>query len=225
MVTDRRKKLEILLIGPGKCSLAKLKTHTLPADWNLIKVNQSGKAIDLFCNKKFDLIFIEINLQDEGGFKTVENIRSLELKNNLTFTPIIAIISSEVGTEVTPQKKCQFSEFLLEPLSFNDILLSINRNTQEIEVKIDNEISELILGFVERRRSEIWELRNLIKSGELEKIAEIGHKLKGSAGTYGVFYLSEIGKRLEEYGLLDLTAEVLAAIIDYELYLSRLRLL
>ncbi|WP_054943498.1 Hpt domain-containing protein [Paenibacillus ihuae] len=71
-----------------------------------------------------------------------------------------------------------------------------------ISVWIDEDIAELIPGYMGRRREDLAELSASLEHGEFDRITGIGHSLKGSGGGYGFTGISEIGRNLEQYASL-----------------------
>ena len=82
-------------------------------------------------------------------------------------------------------------------------------------VRADPYMAQHIPRFLENRRGEIDLMRDAAKTGDLATVASIGHKLKGSGGTYGFDSLTALGARLEhaaikndESGLLRIVDEL-----------------
>ena len=69
---------------------------------------------------------------------------------------------------------------------------------EKIIIQIEDEdILELIPGYMESRRNELDVLRDAITRTDFETLRGLGHKLKGSGGAYGFDRISEIGGNLE----------------------------
>jgi len=68
---------------------------------------------------------------------------------------------------------------------------------QPIEVWIDEDIAELIPGYLERRKEDIAHLADAIQHNDFQSIQHIGHSMKGSGGGYGLPEVSDIGRQLE----------------------------
>lgn len=64
-------------------------------------------------------------------------------------------------------------------------------------VCVDPYLALHIPGFLEHRRTEIEQLRHAAHADDLGVVRAIGHKLKGSGGTFGFDDLSALGERLE----------------------------
>jgi len=63
------------------------------------------------------------------------------------------------------------------------------------------EILELRALYVDYLRGEIDTYRSLLTRKDLEGIRELGHRLKGSGGSYGLHHISELGESIQ--GLQD----------------------
>jgi CheY-like chemotaxis protein len=223
MAIDCDKKLRILLVDANEENRRLIKTHLRSTDWDIFEGRDTQEAIELFEKQRLDLIFIGMEMSVKDGFSFVEQICSLELQRNLPFTAVIALISWPSREEVEKRFFLGIHDYLSTPFSPDDLFGAIHRITREILIESDPVIRELIPDFLTRRKSELQKLRELFKADELEIISQIGHKLKGAAGSYGLPLLSDIGQKLEEEALFKSRPKVLSAIIEYELYLGRLR--
>lgn len=69
---------------------------------------------------------------------------------------------------------------------------------EKIIVKVDEEIEDLIPGFLENRASDVKTLLQALQEKDYETIRSLGHKMKGSGGGYGFDALTDLGHELEE---------------------------
>ncbi|MCB1145606.1 MAG: Hpt domain-containing protein [Leptospiraceae bacterium] len=66
-----------------------------------------------------------------------------------------------------------------------------------INVTVDNDLADLIPGYLENRRKDIEKINLLIAGGNIEEIKVLAHRMKGSGGGYGFDQITEIGKNME----------------------------
>jgi HPt (histidine-containing phosphotransfer) domain-containing protein len=59
------------------------------------------------------------------------------------------------------------------------------------------EIQELQSLYLDYLRGEIDTFRSLVVRRDMEKIRELGHRLKGSGGSYGFHEISELGETVQ----------------------------
>jgi len=67
-----------------------------------------------------------------------------------------------------------------------------------ITIKIDEDLQDLIPGYLENRRKDIAAIAEALSRGDYEKIRVIGHSMKGSGGGYGFDAITAIGRGIEE---------------------------
>lgn len=64
--------------------------------------------------------------------------------------------------------------------------------------KYDEDLLPIIPEFIELKRKELHNIRNMIQSKSYEKLRIMGHKLKGIGMTYGVHFVTEYGRVLSQ---------------------------
>jgi HPt (histidine-containing phosphotransfer) domain-containing protein len=74
----------------------------------------------------------------------------------------------------------------------------VNAMDEHLLSLIPIELRHLVPGFVQRREREIDELRLLIEKNDFQSIREIGHRLKGTGGGYGLQLISDLGRDMEK---------------------------
>lgn len=68
---------------------------------------------------------------------------------------------------------------------------------EKIVVTVDEDLEELIPGFLENRARDVETLREALTAKDIGKLQSIGHSLKGVGGGYGFDELSKIGAEIE----------------------------
>ena len=69
---------------------------------------------------------------------------------------------------------------------------------EKILIQVDEDIKELIPGYLANRRQDIISLQQALAAGDYRSIQFIAHGLKGSGGGYGFEFISQLGGLLEE---------------------------
>ncbi len=95
----------------------------------------------------------------------------------------------------------------------------------EYEVRVPAFLIDLIPQYLTNRRKEIDVLRTAIASEDFKQIRSIGHKLKGNAGSYGFYQLSQIGEALENAALKEDISAARSSELDYFDYLKNVYVL
>ncbi|MFA5181776.1 MAG: Hpt domain-containing protein [Syntrophales bacterium] len=74
-----------------------------------------------------------------------------------------------------------------------------NDNHEErIVVSVDEDLQDLIPGYLENRLKDIAAIQASLAQGDYEAIRSLGHKMKGSGGGYGFDEITNIGQAMEE---------------------------
>jgi len=71
---------------------------------------------------------------------------------------------------------------------------------EPIVVQLDEDLSDLIPGFLARKREDASAILAAAEHGESETIARLGHKMKGEGGSYGLDAITDFGRDLEQAG-------------------------
>lgn len=66
-----------------------------------------------------------------------------------------------------------------------------------VVVHIDRDLSDLVPGFLARKREDAAAIIRAAEVGDYSALASIGHKIKGEGGSYGIDAISEIGAAVE----------------------------
>ena len=68
---------------------------------------------------------------------------------------------------------------------------------EKIIVRVDEDLADLIPGFLNNRQQDIKIMNEALEGGGYETIRTVGHSMKGSGGGYGFDGITEIGSSLE----------------------------
>lgn len=110
----------------------------------------------------------------------------------------------------------------LEIKSHGDELMAYNgsNNKQEIVVRVDAAIQDIIPDFLRHRRENVASIRDALEAGDFDAVRRIGHDIEGTGGAFGFARIAEIGRCLgnalsdaalaEGQGLADELASYLA---------------
>lgn len=68
----------------------------------------------------------------------------------------------------------------------------------KITIKVDEDLKELMPGYLRSRRGDLARIAELLEAGDFDSLWTIGHKLHGSGGGFGLDFITETGARLEK---------------------------
>ena len=75
---------------------------------------------------------------------------------------------------------------------------SNKRAESAITVHLDQDLEEIVPGFLENRRRDVQTLETALQQNNLAQIHLIGHRMKGDGGGYGLDAISTMGAALEQ---------------------------
>lgn len=99
-----------------------------------------------------------------------------------------------------------------------------NLNKKHVEVHIDEELKELIPGYLKNRHKDIESITEALKNDDFSTIQTLGHSMKGSGGGYGFDLISEIGKKLEQAAKDKSRETITACLTELKDYLDHLEI-
>ena len=91
-------------------------------------------------------------------------------------------------------------------------------NEDIITVVIDSDLEELIPGFLENRKQDLFSLKTALEKRDHNIMQSIGHSLKGVGGGYGFDELSRLGAEVEisaKASNLDMLEKLVNELDDY----------
>lgn len=87
-------------------------------------------------------------------------------------------------------------------------------------VHLDPDLADLIAPYLESRRQNLDQMKTALARGDWEELRALGHKVLGTAGSYGFHDLSRIGGEVEAAALARDGARVERGLREFEEYLN-----
>jgi signal transduction histidine kinase/HPt (histidine-containing phosphotransfer) domain-containing protein len=185
-----------------------------------IRMAVNGReAIDAFNEEPFDLILMDMQMPVIDGYSAVQAIRSIEEARGGRI-PILALTAYAFKEERERSFEAGCDGHLTKPIRKQDLLKAIDKfgNCSTIVVKVDDDIRELIGGFLANRNADVPKLLEAIESEDFETVRVIGHNMKGVGSNYGFDGITDIGAELEIAGKQQetlLAQRQVAVLVDY----------
>jgi len=88
-------------------------------------------------------------------------------------------------------------------------------------VQVDEDLSDLIPGFLARKRAEVSSIFDALARRDYEEISRVAHRIKGEGGSYGFDAMSEMGRSMQhaaatrDDGALTALARQLLSYLDH----------
>ncbi|MGH7906106.1 MAG: PAS domain S-box protein, partial [Candidatus Binataceae bacterium] len=216
--------LKILVAEDSTDNRLLIEAYLRSGNFEMDEAENGEVAINKFISRRYDIVLMDVQMPLVDGYTAVRAIRQWEARHQFGRTSIIALTASaldeaihrslEAGCDAhvsKPVKRTTLLEAIYEAIrrsaeAGSDIgaAKSVTLNgaahagTSAIVVEVPEELCKLMPGFISRKRDEAVELRTAIERRDFETITNIGHRIKGEGGSYGLDRVSEIGAALEE---------------------------
>ncbi len=97
-----------------------------------------------------------------------------------------------------------------------------DNHEEKIVVFVDEDLQDLIPGYLENRLKDIAAIQASLDQGDYEAIRSTGHKMKGSGGGYGFDEITNIGRAMEEAAKIEHREEIVRQTEVLKKYMERL---
>jgi PAS domain S-box-containing protein len=221
---DTARSLSILLVEDSFDNRVLVDAYLKKTPYRVDHADNGEAAIRKFAAGHYDVILMDIQMPVMDGHETAAEIRSFEHANGRRPTPIIALTASVQDEAARRSSKMGFDAHLTKPIK-RSVLLEAIRDAVEptpqgmpsdgradgdetadtaatapIVVHIDQDLSDLIPGFLARKRDDASAVLDAVERGDSEALARLGHKMKGEGGSYGLDAITDIGREIEQAG-------------------------
>lgn len=95
---------------------------------------------------------------------------------------------------------------------------------EKITVRIDEDLEDLIPGFLENRRADVDKIKTATTESDYLSISRLGHTIKGVGGGYGFDEISSIGEKIEDAAKEENKEKLLDLCEEYINYLNNLEI-
>ncbi|MCX5826631.1 MAG: Hpt domain-containing protein [Deltaproteobacteria bacterium] len=97
-----------------------------------------------------------------------------------------------------------------------------DNHEEKIVVFVDEDLQDLIPGYLENRLKDIAAIQEYLVQGDYEAIRSVGHKMKGSGGGYGFDEITNIGRAIEEAAKIEHREEIISQTEAMKAYMEQL---
>ena len=102
-----------------------------------------------------------------------------------------------------------------------------NSNTgerDEIVVRIDERIRDIIPDFLQHRAGNVTSIFSALEAGDFDAVRQIGHDIEGSGGAFGFKTMASLGRSLRLAGTDEVHGEVRRLAEELASYITRLKI-
>jgi two-component system, chemotaxis family, chemotaxis protein CheY len=119
---------KVLIVDDDASTCEMLQTMLHAADIQALTLTDSGRAVEILRNQKFDAVFVDVNMPAPDGMEVTREIRSSRQNQK---TPVIMMTGDDDPTVVARGFKAGVNFFVYKPL-IKDRILNLARVTQSV---------------------------------------------------------------------------------------------
>jgi len=123
--------IEVLI---AEDNIVNQKVISFPFRKNNIKpdiANNGKQALEMYVNKRYDLILMDINMPEMNGIDATIEIRKFEEKLNIKPCLIIAVTANILAEEKESFLKHGLNDIIIKPVNFIELAKSIKKHYQK----------------------------------------------------------------------------------------------
>ena len=221
------KPLRILLAEDSPDNRLLVEAYLKNTAYRLDHADNGEVAVRKFATGHYDVILMDIEMPVMDGYEAIAEIRRLEQSDHRRTTPIIALTASAQDEAVRRSLQMGCDAHVIKPVKRSTLLDAISDavkpapqtaysatdaggdsaegaaatvSAQPIVVQVDQDLSDLVPGFLARKREDARAVLAAVEHGDSEAVARLGHKMKGEGGSYGLDAVTDLGRELEQAG-------------------------
>ncbi len=150
--------------------------------------------------RKYDLIFMDIQMPEMNGIEATEAIRAWEAKQGLEETPIIALTAHAMVNEREALMQAGFNDYLIKPVTEQTLRMIISKWTQRgitfnravslppqgANSKIEAIQKDILSQLIETLPAALQDIKQAFEQNGLESMRDKVHRLHGAVCYCGV---------------------------------------
>lgn len=226
LISDKKYKVLIAEDSADNRMLLQIYLEKYPL--SLFFAENGKKAIELFNQQKFDIIFMDIQMPEMDGISATKAIRDIEKIEKLQAVPILAFSAHKPEEIFSSDEGSLFTDFVIKPINSNIVRAKLKQylkfneskkvekeQTPVVTKKADEfDVTDLIPAYLDRRSKEVEQMKQYLEESDIKNLGRIGHQLKGSAKSYGFEELGQLGSELEKLSQLENNFDQIKVIVS-----------
>lgn len=217
--------LKILLVDDNEENRLVIRSFLKKLSWEIDEARNGQEAVGLYSPGKYSVILMDMQMPVMDGYTATRAIREIENEKRANPTTILALTAYALKEEIDKSIQAGCNGHLSKPVSKTALIKALEAFTKNYTVTVDKDLEDLIPDYLAARTKELATLEAAFEENNFPLIQAIGHKLRGSAGSYGFQELSEVGKELEEKSKTSDAQSIKQALTQYQHYLKNVQVI
>jgi PAS domain S-box-containing protein len=200
--SDADRPLRILVAEDSEDSWFLLETYLHEAGHLADFAGNGELAVQKFCSGSYDLVLMDVQMPVLDGYGATRQIRAWEREHARNPTPVLALTAYALEAEIAKADEAGCTSLVTKPIKGAELMQAIEKyaggRCLVVDPHIEPKLRVLIPGYIESRRRDLETVRAALNVSDYETIRDLGHKMSGTGGAYGLPRITEIGLLLEK---------------------------
>ena len=198
----KEKNLKILLVDDSNDNLFLLKEVVAPLASAVHFAENGLDALEKFRSNSYDVVFMDIQMPVMDGYTAIRKIRDVETSRGSSI-PIFAVTAHAGLVDAQKCREAGFTDRIVKPVVRSDIYTSLSKAFAIESFEADTEqdlvlpakyLTKLMPTYFKTRSEDTSKLHAALAAADFAAIKNLGHKIKGSAASYGFPQAAEISQ-------------------------------
>jgi PAS domain S-box-containing protein len=234
--------LRILIAEDSADNRLLLEVYLKASPHQLTFVDDGKAAVDRFRTESFDLILMDMQMPVMDGLTATRAIRTIEKQRGAPAIPIVGVTANARPEDVQASAKAGCNQHLSKPISRHKLLSTIEEygpmtapvtaspdapeaeSARLIAIEMPTGLEGIVPRYLASRRAELPKMMALLAASDFQRLAVLGHDIKGTGTSYGFPELTRMGAALEHSARQMDTAALTAQLPELKDYLDRVQL-
>ena len=201
----------LLLVDDNRDNLTLIRLYLESDHYCIDEAENGAEAVERFAAAPYDLVLMDLEMPVVDGYEATRRIRELERRRGVVPTPILALTAHAMDEHRQRCEQAGFTDFLAKPVRKAAVLRtllhylgpegesaeSLKTLPPDADAPNPSRLAALLPLFYDLASQTLDAAHAALDQGDLDQVRRQGHKLKGSAGSYGFPELARAAAALE----------------------------
>ncbi|MBV1860851.1 MAG: response regulator [Nannocystaceae bacterium] len=194
---------QLLLVDDDESSRLLLVQVLDSWGYEVAQARSGAEALRMLKQRTFDALLTDLEMPVITGFVLVREIRVREAQSGTRRMPVMAISGHATLAARRECVRLGFDRVLSKPFDWDNVRGALRELggpgglCPRKPLEVSSEVRSLLPSFLAARQEDCSGMVVALENGEFGEIDRLGHRLKGSGGSFGFPELSTIGELLE----------------------------
>ncbi len=198
--------LRILVADDSEDNRAIMLAYLEHMPYQLDFVADGATALEMLQAGQYDLALMDVHMPRMDGYEAIRAFREYERVHHRPPLPVLALTADAFSDAVERSLAAGFTMHLSKPIHKSTLLQAIESHAPpgpgaparaKLDVVVDEDLSAILPKFLDNVRRNPAAIAEALSRDDYDAIRSLGHKMKGTGGSFGLPQISELGDQLE----------------------------